>query len=618
MALDSRSRRAGTLLCPKGEENTPRNMGRKRDENGGIVMSESTQAQLAAKKAARLKKREERAAKRAQRLEKAAGRPLNRFFHHIDRGSTMGREVAAGILMCILGVCGIFMNMQLLSRYFIDITTMDSVAMGEAYAQFYFLAMIAAFVGSLLMGVVARLPLVQVSGLGLSTVLISSLGVGSGLSYANLLAVCFISSVVYTGIAVVPPVRRAVLRAIPKSVRQAMPAAVGLLAAFIALQLTGLVSFGSSALTVQGTGTVLSTAKILKVNPDAQIASNVQLGRLFDFAAYNEAGYKGDSYYPLMQIGLIAVAAAFAAYMLLHKTKHAMLYSLLAGTVVYFAGYLTNVVFYVTKSGAIQYELDSLWARLWMVGSEDAMHLHLPTILSNLSLGSLLKEGFDFTAYTEAGGSVGGLMAVGILTNLALMIGCADATVQAVAVGEEKDEGRALVCNGVMNLLAPVAGLTPASISCASAAGKKDGARSGLASIVASIGFLVSAFVWIVPFIFATTTSYEIQFNMYGHYGKVLYMLVDNSFLVADAVMVLIGLHMAVSSMRIDWNLGREAVPFVATVAATLAVSSPALGLAVGIVAHLLVSVLDRERQLTLGNVIAAAVSIALVVVTCL
>lgn len=47
---------------------------------------------------------------------KRAKRPsvLNKYFHHIDRGSTTGREIGAGLLMCILGVCGMFINMQLI------------------------------------------------------------------------------------------------------------------------------------------------------------------------------------------------------------------------------------------------------------------------------------------------------------------------------------------------------------------------------------------------------------------------------------------------------------------------------------------------------------------------
>ena len=42
--------------------------------------------------------------------------------------------------------------------------------------------MIVAFIGSLGIGLIARLPLAQIPSLGLSTVLISTLGIGTNLS----------------------------------------------------------------------------------------------------------------------------------------------------------------------------------------------------------------------------------------------------------------------------------------------------------------------------------------------------------------------------------------------------------------------------------------------------
>ncbi len=578
-------------------------------------MSEQTiQAeQPAGETTVRQAKKAARAEKRALRQEKAAKGWLNRCFHHIDRGSSLGNEISAGILMCILGVCGIFMNMQLLSRYIMDPSVATAAEMGESYALFYFQAMLVAFLGSLLMGCIARLPLVQISGLGMSVVLVSALGLGNGLSYANLLAVCFVSSGVFTLLAALPRVCSAVVNAVPASVRRAMPVAVGLLLAYVAIQLTGLVSFSASNMTVQGVGTVLNTSRLLKVDPTAKISGYVQTGALFDFPAYNGAAYKGDSYYPLVQICLIAVVVTFAAYCLLRDTKRPVLYALLIGTGVYFIGYLTKVVFYFTKNGALQFELDSLWARLWMVGSEDAMHLHLPTVLANLNPGKLLKEGFSFSAYAGAGGSDGKLMLTGILTNLALLLGYGDAAMENIPAQDAKAEGRALLCCGLTNLAAPVLGQPPVAISPVSVSGKRDGAKSGIAAITAAIGFLLNAFVWIVPFLFATTTSYDIQFNQYGHYGVVLAMLTENSFLVADAILVLTGLVMAAGFIR---NPEQDMVPFLATVAATLALSNPAMGMSVGIIAHVLVNVFRRERNLTIGNGVAALTALALVVIT--
>ena len=537
---------------------------------------------------------------------------LNRYFHHIDRGSTTGREVSAGILMCILAVCGMFINMQMIGQYLVSgpaasASVEQLAANGEIYAEFYFLSMLIAFAGSLLMGLVARLPLVQTGGLGLSTVMISALGLGNGLTWQNLLAVCFVSSAVYTVMMAVPAVRRTVLRAIPMSVRRAAPIALGVLLVMTAMQLTGLVSFGDSDLTIYGTGNSITRME--------GIAQTVQTPVLFDFTGYQELGYKADAYYPVLQWSLFGVLAAFAAFLLLRKTKHPTLYALLIGTLVFFIGLLTQVVFYISRSGQLRYELDVLWGRLWMVGSEDAQHLHLGMILQNISFGKIFSEDFDFTAYVEAGGNVILLFATGLLTFLCASVATSEAMLQD-GEADDRASGKALLCNAAVNLAAPLLGMPPVEVSPASAAGRRDGARSGLASVVAAIGFLVSAFVWIVPFLFCTTTSYDIVFNMYGHYGKVMQYLVDSSFIVADGVMVLVGLMLIHRALRHDWTNTRQAAPMLAMVAAAFFLNSLACGMAAGLLAHLLTNLFDRERELTVGNAISGVLGAALLVLT--
>lgn len=375
--------------------------------------------------------------KQAQRLEKAKAGWLNRYFHHIDNGSTLGREIAAGILVCILSVCGIFMNLQLVSALLVSgpsasASVADIAANGEIICRMYFFAMMTAFVGSLVMGLVARLPLAQIPSMGMTVVLI---------------------------------------------------------------------------------------------------------------------------------------------------------------------------------------ELDSLWGRLWMVGSEDAQHLHLSYLLNNMEFGKVFKEGFDFTAFTEAGGNVAALFATAILTFLFMNLNFLET---AVAENGKKMQ-LAMVCNAGINVLAPIVGSAPVSVTPLNGAGKRDGGRSGIAAVVASIGFLISAFVWLIPFLFCTTTNYDITFNLYGHYGTVIQMMTENtSFLVVDGVMVLVGLYLVAVSIKDGFAADGELTVYLATILGGFLLMNPAFGMAMGTVAHLLVSLFDRERKLTIGNVAAAVLSIGLVILTLL
>ncbi len=536
---------------------------------------------------------------------------LNRFFHYADRGGTLGGEIAAGLGVFFLSACGIFINMQLIAKLSISgaysaANIAQIAANGEIYAQTYFVSMLLAFVGSLLIGLVARLPLVQTAGLGLSTVLVSMVGAGTGLTYYNLLAVCFFSAVLYAAVVCIPGVNKALFSAVPSPVRRALPAAAGLMMAWVAMQLTGLVSVNGSSLPVYGTGTVLE-----------QASDSVALPGLVSFGSYS---YATDKFHPLLLVCGLSVVVTFAAWLLLRRSRRPYLFSLLVGTAFFL---VVGICAVGIDWKTFNFSLDFLWGRLWMVGSEDAMHTHLSSVLSNLNFGRVFSEGLDFSAYTENGGSVPMLFITGVLTFLAAYLFDAEATLRCVAdsTGAFSADGQegvrlALACNAGMNILAPLAGGAPMSIGKASYAGSEDGARSGLTSVVASVGFLISAFVWIVPFLFATVTSYDISFNLYGHYGTVMQLLSECSFAVADAVMVIVGLSMIARAARLEWTDTMESIPFAVTVAAAFFFSNLACGAAAGIVAYLLLCVGRREGKPSSMQLVGGAFSLVLLILS--
>lgn len=506
---------------------------------------------------------------------------MEKLFPYRQRGGSTGKEIAAGICMGLLSVCGIFMNLQLLAQYQMSgsanaSSSAELAANGEIFAQMYFVSMMISVVGSLLIGLAARLPLVQVSSLGLSAVMVSLFGIGNGLSYYNLLFVCFVSSIVYAAILLLPGGYKLFVEALPTGVRKALPAAAGLLMAVTAAQLSGVFPVVASKMPVYGTGTSL----------EAGSNAVMQSG----FIPFSNYSYTTDQYHPMMLICAVSVLVAVVLYLLRRRSNHPCLTALMGGTLVFLVG---SVLLTCVNWKNMTMSFDTLWARLWMVGSEDSMQLHLTAIFKNLSIGAVFTKGMDFAAYTEAGGSVIKLFATGILTNLLLNLYDADATLAAVTAecgAENADHRLPMLCNAAINVVAPIVGAGPVAIGKESIAGTKDHAKSGLASVVAAIVMLISAFVWVVPFLLATMTSYDIVFNMYGHYGKVLQYLTECSFSVADIVMVMVGVGMAVHSFALDWNDLNQSAPFLTTVMAALLTSNLAVGAAAGVVAFVLVS----------------------------
>lgn len=297
------------------------------------------------------------------------------------------------------------------------------------------------------------------------------------------------------------------------------------------------------------------------------------------------------------------------------RSRHPLMGALLAGTAFFL---LSSVCFVCVNWKNFGVSLDSMWGRLWTVGSEDAQSKHLFTILSNFRPALVLKEGFDFTEYRSQGGSVAYLFGTGILTTVLTMMLDGGATLSAVGqeVGRKSEipQRSILLCNAVSGVVAPLMGGVSLSIGKASVAGAKDGGRTGLAAVVASIVCLLSAFFWIVPFLFGTIFSYDIRFSMYGHYGAVLDILRRCSFAVADMVMVIVGVSMVAKSIQgADKS---SASVFSVTVAASFFLSNLAGGAAAGILAWVLTSAKEEKKDSGgwLGCLLVTALSVLLLI----
>lgn len=424
---------------------------------------------------------------------------LNRYFHHIDRGGTLGGEIGAGITMMILSVCSIFLTMQVIA----NAQGAGSLTVGESgdfYATTYLAAILVSFIGTLVVGIVARLPFVQTSSLSLTVMMISMVGAGSGLTYYNVLFISFLSSIIYAVIVSVPVVNKYVFQALPASIRKILPAISGAIIIVLALQTLGLFGIGDVLVSVPGNApTDYAWGGILRL---PQILT----------------GYGDSASYGAMYAGLLAGAVAIIIYALMKsfKVKHPVGWTLLLGTLIYFCvAAITDINIVIG------------WARLWLIGSEDALQAHVGNAFSAVfaSIGKVFSKegGLDFSNYE---GSVFGLIAGGLVCFLMLSTYDGQSTLQATSekVGFNSDDVNdiwlAQTCNAGLGVVSALFGTTPVSLGKESVAGADDNAKSGIASIVAAIGLLISAFVWIIPGVMATFVNLNIAFanGEYGHY----------------------------------------------------------------------------------------------------
>ena len=498
------------------------------------------------------------------RKQSGLSRALDKVFHFTERGSSLGGEIGAGAGTFFIAVCALIMNTQIIGG-----------AYGN-YAGSYLAVTLVCLVGTLLLGVVSNLPLAQTANMGLSAVLISMLGANTGLTYANLMAVTFVAAVVYL-LVVLTPAKKVLVDALPDGVKKALPVGVGLYVAYTALKNAGI------------------------LNAEGGLTHASSLTRL-------------DTYYFWLMAAAVLIFVLFKAFR--RRKSATATFGILIGLM-----WVGGIVFFMDSFIGGQTAATVVYQRLNLVVATDgASPYNLAVGLQSLHLGELFTQGFDFSGYT---GSTPLLFVQGVLTFLfmGLYTNLGNTRAAAVVGGYDEEryaqtaESRALAVSAAMNVAAPILGASPTAIGAQSAVGANDGGKSGLASVVTAIGFLIAAFSWVFIMFFATGTN---GVGMWIESTEVkLAAYVQDTFVFADLIMVLVGASMLKGIKKVDTSSLAEMLPFAATVIGAGVLGNIALGAALGCVSYVICKAASRERKsLTAANIALGAVMLAFTILT--
>ncbi len=532
---------------------------------------------------------------------------LNKKFHFIDRGGSLGGEFVAGLTMGFIAICIVFLNMQVIGNMLTaDVTlvnqpqTVANIEAAETYFQLYAGSIIVSILGTIAIGVAANLPLVQIASMGLSGALLCLLETGSGLTYENLLFVNLIAGILYAVIVFVPVLRNFIAEAVPASIRKALPAATGLIFAYLAIRLSGFVTADTVSL---GGGSPLATLTGHDVTTSCMA-----------FAA------------------LVGAIVAIVLYIVLKMVKKGrpVLFSLFGGTIVYVLITIAQAGIDYSNSGSFI----SLGRVYIIAGSQSSAvtpfaDSYLTYALGTIedifgNLGNVIAAGADFSAYS---GNAIALIVSGVLCYLFGALFEADGTIVPVAAeigveGEElqKSDAAAKQVNAVTAVVAPFLGAGGVTLSKASVAGAQDRAKSGLASIFACLILLISLFVMVFPALFATSTypvnsMADWNYFAYGN-GGVVYVLRAVAFGVADIVMACVGIFMAVSLK--DLKGARELVPGIVMAVVSVISLNIVAGVACGLLLYLIMAIPARSKDPKAITVPMIVLEVLLVVATVL
>lgn len=371
---------------------------------------------------------------------------MEKFFKIQERGSTIRTEVFAGITTFMAMAYILMVNAGMFSALEGQVT----------YGAVYIATALSAVVGTVLIGLLANLPLAQASGMGLNAYFVYTVCFSLGLSYANALVLVLVDGLVFL-LLTLTGLRKLIFEGIPAEVKVAISAGIGLFIAFIGFQNAGIV--------VNNAATCVSLASF-----------NVYSG--------------GVTWAQIMPM-LITIFGVLAIAVLSHKkVRGAVLWGILGSAVVYYIlGLLTVPEFFANNVAP------NLSSNFFAAFQEFA----------DLSLFRVFREGFDFSAYIAAKGT-GSFVVMFLTTMLAFcmvdmfdtlgtLYGACSAGNMLTKNGEVPNMDKAMLSDAIATCVGAVCGTSTVTTFVESSSGISEGGRTGLASLVTAALFFVAMFL---------------------------------------------------------------------------------------------------------------------------
>ncbi len=157
---------------------------------------------------------------------------LEKFFHLKKNGTKVSTEFIAGLTTFFAMAYIIAVNPQVLSQS------------GMPWGAVFLATIIAAVIGTLVMGLFANVPYAQAPGMGLNAFFVFTVCFTLKFTWQQALSMVFLCGLINILITVTK-VRKHIIRAIPQSLQQAISGGIGVFIAYIGLINAGLINFGA-------------------------------------------------------------------------------------------------------------------------------------------------------------------------------------------------------------------------------------------------------------------------------------------------------------------------------------------------------------------------------------
>lgn len=347
-------------------------------------------------------------------------RKIKDFFKIDERGSTISKELLGGLTTFLAMAYILAVNPNMLSL-------LDGISFGAAFTA----TAIAAIVGTLIMGLLANLPIAQAPGMGLNAFFVFTICFGAGYTWNQALFATFISGIIFL-ILSLTGVRKKVINAIPKDLKLAVGAGIGLFIAFVGLQGAGII-VNDGFVTEDG---FLSSATIVAL---------------------------GDLSSPTVLLAVVGLVVTVVLFLL--KVKGAILIGIIGTTVL-------GLIFGQIDLPSTLFTLPEM-PPFFELFNFDGFKFDLTFIAVIFSL--LFVDFFD---------TAGTIVSVGKQAGLVDEAG--------ELIGSEK----ALLSDATATIVGAVVGTSSTTSYIESLSGVEAGAKTGLANVATAFLFIIALFIW--------------------------------------------------------------------------------------------------------------------------
>ncbi len=387
---------------------------------------------------------------------------LEKFFKLSQNGTNVKTEIIAGISTFVTMAYIVALNPNLLTGFGAHGT--------DLWNAVFMATIISSFVGTMLMAFLANKPFALAPGMGLNTyfaAVVGTLAVAMGVEYREAfpagLAIIFTSGVLFL-ILTALRVRQRIVSAIPNSIRLGIPAGIGLMLVNIGL--------GSNASIFTDSDAFQMLSTFFTLGPSATSAA------------------MGESYTTMLLYVATLFVGIFSIAIFAHKK--------IVGSILFGVG--SASVFY--------------WVALIIMGQNPFQALESASFVPpfadmiNLTLFKLDFKGLFSIGIFSAVMTIITFAMVDMFDTIGTLIGTAKKANMVNEAGDMENMSGAMLADSISTCTGALTGTSTITTFIESAAGVEEGGRTGLASVVTAILFLLCMFISpIVALIPAPATS---------------------------------------------------------------------------------------------------------------